>query len=156
MIRRPPRSTRTATLLPYTTLFRSLFRLGDQLPGIQGHRRADRAVERPQRMAGTLPGPVRPQPAHRQGRGRMTEPGHQPSIRVSRLARPAAGFAEGQRAVQAEVAVALSSNGSTHAVMMATPEAFEDIAVGFRRISEKRRLGKDGFSTCTCRCEPCP
>src|SRR3546814_535769 len=27
MIRRPPRSTRTATLFPYTTLFRSYFRL---------------------------------------------------------------------------------------------------------------------------------
>src|SRR3546814_8017816 len=31
MIRRPPRSTRTDTLFPYTTLFRSIdFRLGDQ------------------------------------------------------------------------------------------------------------------------------
>src|SRR3546814_5565534 len=29
MIRRPPRSTRTDTLFPYTTLFRSRFRTGD-------------------------------------------------------------------------------------------------------------------------------
>src|SRR3546814_9512738 len=29
MIRRPPRSTRTDTLFPYTTLFRSIERLGD-------------------------------------------------------------------------------------------------------------------------------
>src|SRR3546814_2690416 len=29
MIRRPPRSTRTDTLFPYTTLFRSLMQLGD-------------------------------------------------------------------------------------------------------------------------------
>src|SRR3546814_10006224 len=28
MIRRPPRSTRTDTLFPYTTLFRSMLRLG--------------------------------------------------------------------------------------------------------------------------------
>src|SRR3546814_5409120 len=28
MIRRPPRSTRTDTLFPYTTLFRSLFQIG--------------------------------------------------------------------------------------------------------------------------------
>src|SRR3546814_5030852 len=30
MIRRPPRSTRTDTLLPYTTLFRSLSRCGGE------------------------------------------------------------------------------------------------------------------------------
>src|SRR3546814_4748976 len=30
MIRRPPRSTRTATLVPYTPLFRSAERLGDR------------------------------------------------------------------------------------------------------------------------------
>src|SRR3546814_17965927 len=39
MIRRPPRSTRTDTLFPYTTLFRSLGQLGDTVcrharPGI--------------------------------------------------------------------------------------------------------------------------
>src|SRR3546814_5970328 len=33
MIRRPPRSTRTDTLFPYTTLFRSSFRIGNRLPG---------------------------------------------------------------------------------------------------------------------------
>src|SRR3546814_6504985 len=37
MIRRPPRSTRTDTLFPYTTLFRSLvgrkFRLGERFSG---------------------------------------------------------------------------------------------------------------------------
>src|SRR3546814_13925063 len=49
MIRRPPRSTRTDTLFPYTTLFRSgVFRAGlrrqDAPPGVHevlgGHRRA--------------------------------------------------------------------------------------------------------------------
>src|SRR3546814_12237938 len=33
MIRRPPRSTRTDTLLPYTTLFRSDARAGHQVAG---------------------------------------------------------------------------------------------------------------------------
>src|SRR3546814_6201660 len=33
MIRRPPRSTRTDTLFPYTTLFRSLARLDAAWPG---------------------------------------------------------------------------------------------------------------------------
>src|SRR3546814_17876503 len=38
MIRRPPRSTRTDTLFPYTTLFRSLVAfLGDALPEGLGH-----------------------------------------------------------------------------------------------------------------------
>src|SRR3546814_20339183 len=42
MIRRPPRSTRTDTLCPYTTLFRSPAR---------GTRRSDRAATRPARPA---------------------------------------------------------------------------------------------------------
>src|SRR3546814_3203782 len=33
MIRRPPRSTRTDTLFPYTTLFRSLVRLHQRIAG---------------------------------------------------------------------------------------------------------------------------
>src|SRR3546814_6447943 len=33
MIRLPPRSTRTDTLFPYTSLFRSLFRFTQALPG---------------------------------------------------------------------------------------------------------------------------
>src|SRR3546814_14356848 len=41
MIRRPPKSTRTNTLIPYTTLFRSLFR---QLP--VGAENVAREVER--------------------------------------------------------------------------------------------------------------
>src|SRR3546814_12652155 len=40
MIRRPPRSTRTDTLFPYTTLFRSLARLNAQIGA-----RSDEAVE---------------------------------------------------------------------------------------------------------------
>src|SRR3546814_6315180 len=36
MIRRPPRATRTDTLFPYTTLFRSLLRLGCEGVAHQG------------------------------------------------------------------------------------------------------------------------
>src|SRR3546814_8585675 len=36
MIRRPPRSTRTDTLFPYTTLFRSVVELRDALEGLSG------------------------------------------------------------------------------------------------------------------------
>src|SRR3546814_14850835 len=38
MIRRPPRSTRTDTLFPYTTLFRSEFEIGARF---QTHHRSD-------------------------------------------------------------------------------------------------------------------
>src|SRR3546814_4477653 len=37
MIRRPPRSTRTDTLFPYTTLFRSTFDLSAQRPCVGHH-----------------------------------------------------------------------------------------------------------------------
>src|SRR3546814_4618642 len=54
MIRRPPRSTRTDTLLPYTTLFRS-----------RGHGRACRhAARRPC----PCPGPPAAEPSWRKGR----------------------------------------------------------------------------------------
>src|SRR3546814_15579203 len=42
MLRRPPRSTRTDTLFPYTTLFRSA--LGHE-PGFQGHGVVRREVD---------------------------------------------------------------------------------------------------------------
>src|SRR3546814_11145478 len=40
MLRRPPRSTRTDTLFPYTTLFRSRAG-GDDVAGLQAHEAAD-------------------------------------------------------------------------------------------------------------------
>src|SRR3546814_3912897 len=63
MIRRPPRSTRTDTLFPYTTLFRS--RPADRGGGVRGHRGqgdADRAGRAPvaagadAQLAGGAPG----------------------------------------------------------------------------------------------------
>src|SRR3546814_3688847 len=61
MIRRPPISTRTDTLFPYTTLFRSrliLDRSVDQHRHHQGLRRADRGADHRRRHGhgqGTLP-----------------------------------------------------------------------------------------------------
>src|SRR3546814_5709023 len=53
MIRRPPRSTRTDTLFPYTTLFRSGFgrRKAAYLDGDSGH---GRGVDRPAIICTTL------------------------------------------------------------------------------------------------------
>src|SRR3546814_16785056 len=65
MIRRPPRSTRTDTLFPYTTLFRSITQGDVRLP-----RQRDGAVGRPRRpgddrrpLGGRGDGPQRAAPA---------------------------------------------------------------------------------------------
>lgn len=51
--------------------------------------------------------------------------------RLPRLAFRAGRFEQGDRALPAEVPVALVYNGTTQAVMMATPAALEDFAAGF-------------------------
>src|SRR3546814_1691508 len=61
MIRRPPRSTLTATLFPYTTLFRS--RLADRRPG-PGDRQHQRGRRQRQRDAQTQGGGRRQRPDH--------------------------------------------------------------------------------------------
>ena len=50
---------------------------------------------------------------------------------VSRIARRDGAVASGRRMVPDEVPVAFSFNGTTHAVMMASPGDLEDFAVGF-------------------------
>src|SRR3546814_8503930 len=65
MIRRPPRSTRTDTLFPYTTLFRSAWR-GAGADGRQRRQCAGRPRRRPQNR-------VRADPHLRQPRGRSEE-----------------------------------------------------------------------------------
>src|SRR3546814_1649634 len=73
MIRRPPRSTRTDTLFPYTTLFRS----GLSYPRTARARKADRAARLPQDLralaragAGDHAGPVQPHAQGCERRGR--------------------------------------------------------------------------------------
>src|SRR3546814_7139638 len=45
MIRRPPRSTRTDTLFPYTTLFRSRYRDAERVAAHEAHFRRRRIAE---------------------------------------------------------------------------------------------------------------
>src|SRR3546814_2144085 len=87
MTRRPPRSTRTDTLFPYTTLFRSTrpLRRAFQAPRGDGPRRPA-AAEPPRRLrAGRAPGP---DPRHGD---------RQPQ----RLRLPAPGLGRGRRPVPA-------------------------------------------------------
>ena len=53
------------------------------------------------------------------------------SLPIPRLAFGPGGVVPGDRRLPAEVAVALSFNGTTQAVMMATPAGLEDFALGF-------------------------
>jgi FdhD protein len=56
---------------------------------------------------------------------------HEPVRIVPRKVWRAEGASEGTRAVPEETAIALTYNGGTYAVMMATPRNLEDFAVGF-------------------------
>jgi len=54
-----------------------------------------------------------------------------PISRVARTAWRPGGFAEGQRAIPEETAVAFTYDGGSYAVMMATPQDLADFALGF-------------------------
>lgn len=56
---------------------------------------------------------------------------HEPVRTVPRKIWRADGASEGTRAIPEEAAVAVTYNGGTYAVMMATPRNLEDFAVGF-------------------------
>src|SRR3546814_12896596 len=80
MLRRPPRSTRTDTLFPYTTLFRSLSRRGGRSAGRDRRCRARRDRRRSRRR--------RDEPRDRRGGGRRYSRDRPRLDAIARCGRP--------------------------------------------------------------------
>src|SRR3546814_13449568 len=142
MIRRPPRSTRTGTLLPYTTLFRS------EVEG-QG-RRADPGEHRA--AAG---GKVVLVEAEAVQQVERIERAHlDPTDHVGQLVFQPGALGEG--VVVLGEAIALAEEGACRATVVegAGPlQPVVDAGAGIDR-SEERRVGKECVSTCQSRWSP--
>src|SRR3546814_14283290 len=128
MIRRPPRSTRTDTLFPYTTLFRST--CGDGIPAFR------RALGEPDSRFGWAP--LHAWQAHQETTG------HKPPVNGDAM--------ESQELRRAGLKVTnprmrileLLEQRSAHHHMTAEDR------------SEERRVGKEGVSTCRSGWSPAP
>src|SRR3546814_13334204 len=128
MIRRPPRSTRTDTLFPYTTLFRS----ADQLPpAALDPADAGVCLRRPR----AHPGRLRPR-----GTGRLP---------VLLLRRRLPAGAEGHMTIGFEL---LATDGAARRGRIELAHGTVETPAFMR--SEERRVGKECVSTCRSRWSP--
>src|SRR3546814_11085604 len=130
MIRRPPRSTRTDTLFPYTTLFRSLTAAARRLS--VEHTTVSRRVQACEASAGA---PLFTRSASGYA---LTEAGRKLLPRAEAMEQAFAGI---------ERSLAGESREPSGLVRIGCSEAY-----GTR--SAERRVGKEGVSTCRSRWEP--
>src|SRR3546814_15112812 len=134
MIRRPPRSTRTDTLFPYTTLFRS-FAEGSCDPFAQGGRVSDHRNE-----GQDHPSPAR-RPASRKGAGGFAAP------RDSRDSGPPRGYGAGGHRRRNLLPLARPV-----ALLPRRSRGGSGVGAALQRLertvrSEERRVGTEGVST---------
>src|SRR3546814_12611348 len=126
MIRRPPRSTRTDTLFPYTTLFRSLVQ--------RLHRRLGRKVT--QKAEDDLRGDAEFALAVAQGLFDALEDGRE-------------GYAAPGVSLRVEEDLRVA-----HSVLRDAAQVGQGEVVEIRFRSEERRVGKECVSTCRSRWSP--
>src|SRR3546814_12833887 len=129
MIRRPPRSTRTDTLFPYTTLFRS-----DRLDVAAGLQAEQRAAVMQQVELDVAAAPNQLVASLRLGPAIVHVPLDEARVDVEECLSDVAG--EGEVGLEAAVEIVV-----------------EDAADAARR-SEERRVGKECVSTCRTRWSP--
>src|SRR3546814_18545908 len=128
MIRRPPRSTRTDTLFPYTTLFRSA-------EGVRNFTQCDSLLLGSLSGAHTVP--------YIEVRNPSAQVEHEAT--TSKISDDQLFYAM-QRGLAAEEAVALIVNGFAKEVLQQLPMEFAVEAQKLLR-SEERRVGKEGVRT---------
>src|SRR3546814_7344917 len=157
MIRRPPRSTRTDTLLPYTTLFRSPVMAAFE-HALGGEPHADKALRRP----AVAP----PQPAQRAVElvvvlAGLRRPGADAGLRAPHLDHPGQPRAAGDPPVEAVAAEIDQPSAGTGVALQRVERAGrvvlrvragQDRRIGLR--SEERRVGKECVSPCRSRWSP--
>src|SRR3546814_8786686 len=145
MIRRPPRSTRTDTLFPYTTLFRSERVTVEDMQDAFERPISGRPVQEIERAAGTDPAFFQDTVIPAGAAGFLNAPGHADCLEA--LVQPPAGLPglgdlDPRRAKPVDIADADMGFGQAFVRNVIAERSFR---------SEERRVGEECVSTCRSR-----